>query len=62
MNKPKIYTSHEDTPEGRRYWAEVVVNAGELDERVLYSTAWFDNEAGARLDARAWVRWHVTGK
>ena len=60
MNEnPKVYVSSEDTPEGMRYWAEVIVNAGRIDEQTLYSTSLFDNEAGARYDAKAWLKKHL---
>ena len=55
MNTPEVYTSVENTPEGDRFYAEVVRNAGERNEEVLYVTGFFNDENDARADAESWL-------
>lgn len=49
------YLSKEDTPEGPRYWAEVITKPGEGSQSTLYTTKFHTDVNAAVNDAEAWM-------
>lgn len=52
-----LYVSRESTPEGERWWAEVV-EGEDLDERILYAGPMFGTMREAHADGRLWLLKH----
>lgn len=60
LSTPRVFVTQERTPEGWRYWAEVVVDLGQLDEQLLYSTQFYSCYRDARRDALEWIRRNIS--